>query len=269
MYLRMIRVKRLQIMGILNVTPDSFSDGGEFHQLDHAVEHAKQMVKDGADIIDVGGYSTRPGGHTPISVEEEIKRVVPVVEAIHNLNLNIDISVDTFRSEVAKASIERGATIINDQWRGTYDEKILEVVSEYNVPIILMHNNEHGKYDDVVEGMIAELKESVELCKKYNIKDENIWLDPGVGFVKSRDEEIKVMKNLHKLVDLGYKVLLATSRKRMIKELIEDDRGPKDRDAGTAATTVIGINHGVDAVRVHNVKMNRDISDVYMKLRGN
>ena len=117
--------------------------------------------------------------------------------------------------------------------------------------------------------MIAELKESVELCKKYNIKDENIWLDPGVGFVKSRDEEIKVMKNLHKLVDLGYKVLLATSRKRMIKELIEDDRGPKDRDAGTAATTVIGINHGVDAVRVHNVKMNRDISDVYMKLRGN
>ena len=149
MYLRMIRVKRLQIMGILNVTPDSFSDGGEFHQLDHAVEHATEMVKDGADIIDVGGYSTRPG-HTPISVEEEIKRVVPVVEAIHNLNLNVDISVDTFRSEVAKASIEAGATIINDQWRGTYDEKILEVVSEYNVPIILMHNNEHGKYDEVV-----------------------------------------------------------------------------------------------------------------------
>lgn len=260
-------MEQLQIMGILNVTPDSFSDGGKFDSLDKAASHACQMVQDGANIIDIGGYSTRPG-HTKISVEEEINRVVPIVKAISDLNLDVGISVDTFRSEVAKAALENGATLINDQWRGTYDDKILDVVREFDVPIILMHNNVHGKYEDVVKDMIAELLASVQLCKNKGISSENIWLDPGIGFVKSREEELEVMRNLDKLVALGYKVLLATSRKRMVKELIGLTTTPEERDAATAATTIVGINQGVQGVRVHNVKMNRQIADVYMKLQG-
>lgn len=260
-------MEQFQIMGILNVTPDSFSDGGKFHSVDKAVTHAREMIQDGADIIDVGGYSTRPG-HTEISVEEEINRVVPVVKAISDLGFDVDISVDTFRSEVARAALENGATFINDQWRGTYDDQILDVVREFDVPIILMHNNRHEKYGNIVDDMIRELLESVQLCKDKGISDENIWLDPGIGFVKSREEELIVMKNLDKLVAEGYKVLLATSRKRMVKELIGSVTTPEERDPATAATTIIGINQGVHGVRVHNVKMNRQIADVYMKLRG-
>nr|WP_245202400.1 dihydropteroate synthase [Jeotgalicoccus pinnipedialis] len=254
-------------MGILNVTPDSFSDGGKFNALDDAVSHAKRLANEGANIIDVGGYSTRPG-YTEITLEEEISRVVPVVERIANLDLGVDISVDTFRSEVAEAVLAAGATMINDQWRGTYDDTILDVVKKYEVPIILMHNNSHGTYESVVDDMIAELMESVQLCKDKGIEDKNIWLDPGIGFQKSRDEEIEVMRNLDKLVAKGYKVLLATSRKRMVKELIGTETSPEERDPATAATTIIGINQGVHGVRVHNVAMNRQIADVYMKLQG-
>lgn len=260
-------MEQLQIMGILNVTPDSFSDGGKYHALDDAISHAKKLVDDGANIIDVGGYSTRPG-YTEISVEEEISRVVPVVEKIAELNLGVDISVDTFRGEVAEAALAAGATMINDQWRGTFDDTILDVVKKYDVPIILMHNNNHGTYQNVVDDMISELMESVQLCKDKGIKDENIWLDPGVGFQKSRDEELEVMRNLDKLVEKGYKVLLATSRKRMVKELIGKETTPEERDPATAATTIVGINQGVHAVRVHNVQLNRQLADVYMKLRG-
>lgn len=260
-------MEQLQIMGILNVTPDSFSDGGKYHALDDAIRHAKKLVDNGANIIDVGGYSTRPG-YTEISVEEEISRVVPVVEKIAELNLGVDISVDTFRGEVADAALRAGATMINDQWRGTFDDTILDVVKKYDVPIILMHNNNHGTYQNVVDDMISELMESVQLCKDKGIKDENIWLDPGVGFQKSRDEELEVMRNLDKLVEKGYKVLLATSRKRMVKELIGKETTPEERDSATAATTIVGINQGVHAVRVHNVQLNRQLADVYMKLQG-
>lgn len=260
-------MKQLQIMGILNVTPDSFSDGGKYHALDDAISHAKSLVDNGANIIDVGGYSTRPG-YTEITVEEEISRVVPVVEKIAELNLGVDISVDTFRGEVAEAALQAGATMINDQWRGTFDDTILDVVKKYDVPIILMHNNTHGTYQNVVDDMISELMESVQLCKNKGIKDENIWLDPGVGFQKTRDEEVEVMRNLNKLVEKGYKVLLATSRKRMVKELIGKETTPEERDPATAATTIVGINQGVHAVRVHNVQLNRQLADVYMKLQG-
>lgn len=261
-------MKQLQIMGILNVTPDSFSDGGKYHAIDDAINHAKRLVDDGANIIDVGGYSTRPGGYTEITIEEEISRVVPVVEKIAELNLGVDISVDTFRGEVAEAALQAGATMINDQWRGTFDDTILDVVKKYDVPIILMHNNTHGIYQNVVDDMISELMESVQLCKDRGIKDENIWLDPGVGFQKTRDEEVEVMRNLNKLVEKGYKVLLATSRKRMVKELIGKETTPEERDPATAATTIVGINQGVHAVRVHNVQLNRQLADVYMKLQG-
>ena len=257
-------MKRLMIMGILNVTPDSFSDGGKYHSLDDAVAHAGRMIDEGADIIDVGGYSTRPG-YTEITEEEEISRIVPVIEKIKGSEA--DISVDTFRGSVARAAIEAGATMINDQWRGTYDEGILDVAAEFGTPIFLMHNNHHAKYEDVVKDMIRELMESVALAKSHGVKDEDIWLDPGIGFVKSRDEELEVMHRLDELVALGHPILLATSRKRMIKELMDGEVPAAERDEATAATTILGIDSGVDAVRVHNVGLNRKLSDAYIRLK--
>ena len=260
-------MERLKVMGILNTTPDSFSDGGKYNSVEAAVKRAAEMVEEGVDIIDVGGYSTRPG-YTEITAETEIERTVPVVKAIRQVGITADISVDTFRSEVARAVLEAGATMINDQWRGIYDEKILDVVAEFDAPIFLMHNNNHSAYDNVTEDVIRELKESADLALKHGVKKENIWLDPGIGFVKSREEEIEVMRNLDQLTAEGYPVLLATSRKRMVKELIGGETDADDRDAGTLATTIIGIEAGVKAVRVHNVKMNRQAADVYMKLKG-
>lgn len=260
-------MERLKVMGILNTTPDSFSDGGKYSSVEAAVKRALEMVDEGVDIIDVGGYSTRPG-YTEITAETEIERTVPVVKAIRAAGVTADISVDTFRSEVARAVLEAGATMINDQWRGIYDEKILDVVAEFDAPIFLMHNNDHSTYENVTEDMIRELQESAALALKHGVKKENIWLDPGIGFVKSREEEIEVMRNLDQLTAEGYPVLLATSRKRMVKELIGGETDADDRDAGTLATTIIGIEAGVKAVRVHNVKMNRQAADVYMKLKG-
>ncbi|MEZ2458496.1 dihydropteroate synthase [Salinicoccus roseus] len=257
-------MKRLQIMGILNVTPDSFSDGGKYQTVDDAVERAREMVGEGADIIDVGGYSTRPG-HEEISAEEEIRRIVPVIEAIRDIG--VDIAIDTFRGDVARAALEAGATMINDQWRGTYDETILDVASEYEVPIFLMHNNTHASYSDVVEDMIEELLASVALAKAHGVKDDKIWLDPGIGFVKTRSEELTVMRRLEELVATGYPILLATSRKRMIRELAGEDTQASERDEATAATTIYGIDKGVRAVRVHNVALNRKLADAYMKLK--
>lgn len=257
-------MKRLQIMGILNVTPDSFSDGGKYQAVDDAVERAREMVGEGADIIDVGGYSTRPG-HEEISAEEEIRRIVPVIEAIRDIG--VDIAIDTFRGDVARTALEAGATMINDQWRGTYDETIFDVASEYEVPIFLMHNNTHASYSDVVEDMIEELLASVALAKAHGVKDDKIWLDPGIGFVKTRSEELTVMRRLEELVATGYPVLLATSRKRMIRELAGEDTQASERDEATAATTIYGIDKGVRAVRVHNVALNRKLADAYMKLK--
>lgn len=260
-------MERLKVMGILNTTPDSFSDGGKYNSVEAAVKRAHRMVEEGVDIIDVGGYSTRPG-YTEITAETEIERTVPVVKAIREAGVTVDISVDTFRSEVARAVLEAGATMINDQWRGIFDEKILDVVAEFDAQVFLMHNNDHSTYENVTEDTIRELKESAALALKHGVKKENIWLDPGIGFVKSREEEIEVMRNLDQLTAEGYPVLLATSRKRMVKELIGGETDADDRDAGTLATTIIGIEAGVKAVRVHNVKMNRQAADVYMKLKG-
>ncbi|HIW13091.1 MAG TPA: dihydropteroate synthase [Candidatus Salinicoccus stercoripullorum] len=258
-------MKRLKIMGILNVTPDSFSDGGRYNSVKDALERARSMVHEGVDIIDVGGYSTRPAGYTEITEEEEISRVIPVIEAISDLGP--DISIDTFRGPVARRALEAGATMINDQWRGTYDETILDAARDFDAPIFLMHNNDHASYGDVVEDMIRELLESAELAKSHGVKEENIWLDPGIGFVKSRKEELEVMRRLDELVAVGYPVLLATSRKRMIKELMDEEAPAHGRDEATAATTIHGIHKGVAGVRVHNIALNRKLSDAYVRLK--
>ena len=260
-------MEKLKIMGILNVTPDSFSDGGQYNSVEASLRRVKEMVDDGVDIIDVGGYSTRPG-HSEVTIEEEIERVVPVIEAIKHIAPMI--SVDTFRSEVARAAIEAGAHIVNDQWRGTYDDRILEVVKQYNVPVILMHNRTEMIPDDkdAMDEVINDLKASIDLCKKYDINDDLIWLDPGIGFQKTREQELNVMKQLDRLVCLGYKVLLATSRKRFVNTLLDRPYDAHDRDEQTMATTIYGLTKGVYGVRVHNVSMNRKAVDAYQTLVG-
>lgn len=258
-------MKQTLVMGILNVTPDSFSDGGQYNAVDNAVARVHEMIAQGANIIDIGGYSTRPG-YSEISIEEELNRVVPVLKALKDVDALI--SVDTFRSEIAEAALQHGAHIINDQWAGKYDPNIFEVVKKYNAEIILMHNAKEEVVGDIMEHMVTDLCTQANKAQACGIERDKIWIDPGIGFAKSREQEIKVMHRLDELVALDYKVLLATSRKRMVKELLGGETTPIERDEGTLATTAIGINAGVDAVRVHNVQMNARFIKVMDQLKG-
>ncbi|MDG0844483.1 dihydropteroate synthase [Staphylococcus equorum] len=242
-----------KIMGILNVTPDSFSDGGEYNTVEKAIKRAKEMMDEGVDIIDVGGISTRPG-FEEISVEEELERVVPVVSAL--AELDVQLSIDTYRSEVAEAAMKLGATMINDQWAGHYDERIFNVVAKYNGEIVLMHNGDGQRTEPVVDEMLLYLLKQANKAEMAGIPQHKVWIDPGIGFAKTREEEKEVMSRLDELVATGYPVLLATSRKRFIKEMIGTETTPTERDEGTAGTTAYGIMKGVKAVRVHNVALN-------------
>lgn len=242
--------KETIVMGILNVTPDSFSDGGRFDAVDSALEHAKRMVADGAKIIDIGGESTRPG-HTAVTAKEEMARILPVIRAIRK-ELDVLISVDTFKSEVARAAVEAGAHIINDIWGATYDSEIAKVAAEYKVPIILMHNRQDENYGEDFWGSVkSDLERSIEIAHQAGVDDRFIWLDPGIGFAKTHEQNIEMMKNLSNLVDMGYPVLLATSRKRMIGNVL--NLPVDERMEGTAATCCYGVDKGCHMVRVHDV----------------
>lgn len=242
--------KETFIMGILNVTPDSFSDGGEFNSVEKAVAQAKKMVADGAKIIDVGGESTRPG-YTRISDDEEIARVVPVIRALVK-EVTAIISIDTYKSHVARAAIQAGAHIINDIWGAKADPNMAKVAAELNVPIILMHNRENGTYSDYFTEFLQDIKGSIDIVKAAGVPDEHIMLDPGIGFVKNLAESIETMQRLDELVALGYPVLLATSRKRMIGAVL--DLPVDERVEGTAATCTFGVQKGCHMMRVHDVK---------------
>ncbi|MBW8351518.1 dihydropteroate synthase [Bacillus sp. IITD106] len=245
-----LQINKTLIMGILNATPDSFSDGGRYNNIETAVQHAVQMVADGADIIDIGGESTRPG-HEPVLAEEEITRVVPVIEAIAAKAI-VPISIDTYKSETAKRAVEAGASIINDIWGAKKDPDIASVAADYNVPIILMHNRENRNYHSFIRDVLNDLYESISIAKKAGVEDDQIILDPGIGFAKDYDENIEMMANLDKLVGLGYPVLLGTSRKRMIGTAL--DLPVEERMEGTGATVCFGIQKGCHIMRVHDVK---------------
>lgn len=241
--------KKTMIMGIVNVTPDSFSDGGRFYDIDRAVEHAKRLVADGADIIDIGGESTRPGAEK-VSLEEELRRVIPVVKAVAQ-EIDVPISIDTYKAEVAKQAIEAGAHIINDVWGAKADAKMAEVAAFYDVPIILMHNRHDLQYRDLISDMISDLMESVAIAKRAGVKDENIILDPGIGFAKTLEHNLEVMRRLDEFAKLGYPLLLGTSRKRFIGHVL--DLPVNERVEGTGATVCLGIVKGAHIVRVHDV----------------
>ncbi|QOV09749.1 dihydropteroate synthase [Viridibacillus arvi] len=243
--------KETFVMGILNVTPDSFSDGGNYNDLEAAVAQAKQMVADGAKIIDIGGESTRPG-HTQISVEEELSRVIPIIKELRK-EVHVLISIDTYKAEVARQAVLAGAHIINDIWGAKYDPEIASVAAELNVPIILMHNRENEEYGvNFWEVAKADLEKSLQIAKAAGVPDAHIWLDPGIGFAKSHHENILMMQSLPQLVEMGYPVLLATSRKRMIGNVL--DLPVTERVEGTGATVCFGIDKGCHMVRVHDVK---------------
>lgn len=241
------------VMGILNVTPDSFSDGGKYNTLDQALFHAQEMVDQGVDIIDVGGESTRPG-YTMISDEEEIQRTVPVVEALKE-RFEVPISIDTYKSRVAKANIKAGVDLINDIWGLKYDEKMAKVIADAKLPCCLMHNRKEANYKKFLKEMKADLKESIRLAKEAGIKNKRIILDPGVGFGKTYENNLEAIRCLDVLEEMGYPVLLGTSRKSVIG--LSLDLPSEERVEGTLVTTVFGVMQGAAFVRVHDVKENK------------
>ncbi len=242
------------VMGILNVTPDSFSDGGKYNRLDDALFHAEQMIKEGASIIDVGGESTRPG-YTQISEDEEIERTVPVIEHLKR-NFDVPVSIDTYKSKVALANAKAGADLINDIWGLKYDRKMAEVIRETETACCLMHNRDNTDYSDFIEDMKADLRETIRLAKEAQIAENRIILDPGVGFGKTYENNLEAICRVGELKELGYPILLGTSKKSVIGLTL--DVPADERIVGTAVTTVFGVQQGCAFVRVHNVKENAE-----------
>lgn len=245
--------KRTYIMGILNITPDSFSDGGKFNNIELALERAKQMEIEGADIIDIGGESTRPG-YKPITEQEELERIIPVIGTLVR-HINIHISVDTYRSKVAERALDAGASFINDIWGLKKDPRMAFIASHYKVPCCLMHNRDNTNYNNLIEDILNDLKESINIALNAGVDDKNIILDPGIGFGKDYEQNLMVMRNLERFSELGYPVLLGTSRKSIIGNAL--NLKVHERLEGTIATTVIGIMKKCAFVRVHDVKENK------------
>ena len=241
------------VMGILNVTPDSFSDGGKWNDRDRALKHVEEMIAEGMDIVDIGGESTRPWGYTLLSDEEEIARVVPMIESV-KANFDIPISLDTYKSGVAEAGIRAGANLINDIWGLKYDNRMAEVIAKSGLPCCLMHNRKEPDYTDFIADFLKDMQETIDIAKKAGIADENIILDPGVGFGKTYENNLEIINKLECMHVLGYPILLGTSRKSVIGLTL--DLPADQRMEGTVATTVIGVMKGVAFVRVHDVKEN-------------
>jgi dihydropteroate synthase len=256
------------IMGILNVTPDSFSDGGQFNNIEAAVNHGKQMIDEGADIIDIGGESTRPGSER-VSVEEQIERVVHIIKALsETIPEHVQISIDTTRSKVAEAALDAGAHIVNDVSGGNDDPEIIGLTADRKCPYIIMHMQgtpetmQHDpSYNDVVSDIKFFLETRVTDCIKAGIDEKNITIDPGIGFGKTRDHNLILLNNLKSFVDTGYPVLLGTSRKRFMGTICTVNSADELIGA-TTATTALGVRVGVKMFRVHDVKPNRQAADV-------
>ena len=243
------------IMGILNVTPDSFSDGGKYDHLDAALKHAEEMIKEGTDIVDIGGESTRPG-HIVISEEEEIARVVPIIEAV-KARFDVPVSIDTYKGNVAEAALQAGADLVNDIWGFKFDKKTALMTAKYNAACCLMHNKDEAVYNDFLEDMVSEMAECVKIAREAGVADDKIMLDPGVGFGKTYEMNLAAINHVDVLHRLGFPILLGTSRKSVIGNTLNL---PADqRVEGTLATTVIGVMKNCAFVRVHDIKENKRI----------
>ena len=241
------------IMGILNVTPDSFSDGGRYNSLDAALFHARQMVDEGADLLDIGGESTRPG-HIQITDAEEIERVVPVIERLKG-EFDIPLSIDTYKSAVAEAALSAGADLVNDIWGLKYDEKMASVIAGSGAACCLMHNREKAEYDDFTADFLEDMRQCVEIADRAGIRRDKIILDPGVGFGKTYEMNLEIIDHLEILHELDLPILLGTSRKSVIGLTL--DLPADQREEGTLVTTVYAVQKGCAFVRVHDVEKNK------------
>lgn len=240
------------VMGILNVTPDSFSDGGKWNRLDDALFRVEQMQQEGMDILDIGGESTRPG-YTHILEEEETERVIPVIEAVKK-RFDIPISLDTYKSQVAEAGLRAGADMINDIQGLKADEQMAGVIAHAKVPCVLMHNRQEAIYEDLTGEVLGDLKESLALAEQAGIESGNIILDPGIGFGKTREHNLQIINELEQFSSLGFPILLGASRKSVIGLTLNLPAG--ERLEGTLVTTVFAVLKGCAFVRVHDVKEN-------------
>lgn len=254
--------KKAYIMGILNMTPDSFSDGGKYRNIEEAKEQVTRMIEEGAHIIDVGGESTRPG-HEEVEVQEEINRVVPIIEMI-KMNFDTIISVDTSKAEVAEAAIIAGADMVNDVWGLKKDPNIAAVIAKHHVACCIMHNRDKSDYQNLIMDIIKDLAGSIEIAAKAGIKKEQIIIDPGIGFAKTVKHNFKVMRELSVFNQLGYPLLLGTSRKSMIGKTL--DLPIDQRVEGTIVTTVLGVEAGVALFRVHDVLENKRAIDMTLAI---
>ena len=245
-------------MGVLNVTPDSFSDGGQFNEINSAILHVDKMIKNGADIIDIGGESTKPGSE-PVSANEESKRIVPIIKAIKNEYKDILISVDTYKSSVAKKAIEAGADFVNDISGLTFDDEMVSLLAQRNIPVVIMHINGKPKtmqknilYSDLISDMKRFFIKQCEYAINSGIKENNIIIDPGIGFGKTFDHNFTLLKRLKEFEDLGFPILIGPSRKAFIGDVL--NLPSNERVEGTIATIVAGILNGANIIRVHDVK---------------
>ncbi len=259
-----------EIMGILNVTPDSFSDGGKFLDKNHAIEHCLEMIEDGADIIDIGGESSRPGAKE-VSLVEEIDRVIPIINEIRKQNKEIKISIDTTKYEVAKLAIECGANIINDISGLNNDERLAELSSRYNCPLIIMHIQGNPRtmqknpfYNNVVQEVYDIIKDKINLARSFGVKE--IIADVGVGFGKTFEHNVELLKNIAKFKELDVPLLLGISRKSFIVD-ITDISEPAERDIATAFIHSILLNENIEIIRVHNVKLISLLKKIYFYLK--
>ncbi len=259
------------VMGILNVTIDSFSDGGQFFHKEIAVKHALEMEKDGADIIDIGGESTRPGAE-PVTIEEELERVIPIIEAIRSAS-DICISIDTYKAVVAEKALVSGADLVNDISGLQFDEKMVHVVSTENVPVIIMHikgtpinMQQDPNYDNLMEEIVAYFQERVKFCHENDIKNHNIILDPGIGFGKRLKDNFELIRELNDISDLGFPVLSGPSRKSFIGLTL--NLPIEKRMEGTAAAVTASIMNGAKIVRVHDVKEMKRVVTIADNIRG-
>ena len=242
------------VMGILNVTPDSFSDGGKWNTMDKALFHAESMIKEGASIIDIGGESTRPG-YIHVSEDEEAERVVPYIEQIKE-HFDIPVSIDTYKASVAEAALDAGGDMINDIWGFKGDKGMAYVAAKYQVPCCIMHNRDikENPYTDLMEDVLSDLRESIDIALSAGVDKSLLITDPGIGFGKTLEDNLKVMNHLQELKSLGCPVLLGTSRKSMIGLTL--DLPVDERVEGTIATSVLGVMKGCSIIRVHDVKEN-------------
>ncbi|MGE9905209.1 dihydropteroate synthase [Streptococcus alactolyticus] len=252
------------IMGVLNVTPDSFSDGGSYITVEKALKQAEQMIAAGAQVIDVGGESTRPGASF-VDAEEEIHRVVPVIKALKE-RFDVLVSIDTYKTQTARAALEAGADILNDVWAGLYDGDMLALTAEKKVPIMLMHNQKEESYQDITQDVCDFLSQRAQAALEAGVPAECIWLDPGFGFAKNEQQNVELLKGLDKVCQLGFPVLFGISRKRTVDYLLGGGTLASERDMGTAALSAWAIAKGCQMVRVHNVDLNRDLVRVISQL---